>query len=226
MEKAIPEINDVFDEAYEINRRKKFSNREVGLNHPDNSSFIRVADSGEIEIFACPGVGIVINPNTRSVSIFADSIKMYSREDDGLRWNSMSFNPAADMYNEPALIKTGQFANNPAYYNTVRYLNDLEDLKDPQLNIPVTIEGRYGLGAPQDKIDQSIGESGDKIIPGNVQTLIDSFAKTNADSDVQKLITLIKSGYSFSQAVDKVKNKDYNLPENLENFPWIKNDME
>lgn len=225
METNIPDNNGLFDEAYEINRRKKFSNREVGLNHPDNSSFVRVADSGEIEIFGCPGVGIVINPNTRSVSIFADSIKFYSREDDGLRWNSMSFNPASDMYNEPALVKTGQFANNPAYYNTIRYLTDLENLEDSQPNIPVTIEGRYGLGASQDAVQNSIGQPGDKVISENVQKLIDSFAKTNSDRDVEKLISYLKSGYSFSQAVDKINNKDNNLPENLENFPWIENDV-
>jgi hypothetical protein len=134
--------NDLFDESYEIKRRKEFSNREVGLNHPDNKSFLRISDSGEIEIFACPGVGIVINSNTRSVSIFADNIKFYSRDDDGLRWNSMSFNPASDMYNEPALIKTNSFSNNPAYHNATHFLDNLENLEDPGLNVPVTIDGK------------------------------------------------------------------------------------
>lgn len=226
MERDIPEVNDLFDESYEISRRKSFSNREVGLTHPDNSSFIRVADSGEIEIFACPGVGIVINPNTRSIAMFADSIKFYCKEDDGLRWNGMSFNPAADMYNEPALIKTNNFANNPAYYNTVHYLNDLENLDDLDPNIPITIDGRYGLGSSQPQVKESLGESGNIIIPGNIQKLIDSYSKNNSNENVQKLISLIQNGYSYSEAVSKVEDQDLNKPENMENFPWIKNDME
>lgn len=216
--------NDLFDESYEIKRRKEFSNREVGINHPDNSSFLRVTDAGEIEIFACPGVGIVINSNTRSVSIFADSIKFYSRDDDGLRWNGMSFNPASDMYNEPALIKTNSFSNNPAYHNATRFLDNLENLEDPALNIPVTIDGKYGFSAPKSPIEDRSSSAGEIIIPKNTQNLIDSYAKTNADSKVQILIKLIKGGYSFNDAKNKVDSEDESTSDNLENFPWIRND--
>jgi hypothetical protein len=221
-----PEVtsNDLFDEDYEIKRRKEFSNREVGINHPDNSSFLRVTDAGEIEIFACPGVGIVINSNTRSVSIFADNIKFYSRDDDGLRWNGMSFNPASDMYNEPALIKTNSFSNNPAYHNATRFLDNLEDLEDPALNIPVTIDGKYGFAAPKNPIEDQGSSAGEIIIPKNVQDLIDSYAKTNSDIKVKILIKYIKNGYSFSEAKNKVDSEDESISDNLENFPWIRND--
>jgi hypothetical protein len=216
--------NDLFDESYEIKKRTEFSNREVGINHPDNSSFLRVTDAGEIEIFACPGVGIVINSNTRSVSIFADNIKFYSRDDDGLRWNGMSFNPASDMYNEPALIKTNSFSNNPAYHNATHFLDNLENLEDPALNIPITIDGKYGFSAPKNPIQDQGSSAGEIIIPKNTQNLIDSYAKTNTDIKVQALIKLIKGGYSFSEAKNKVDSEDGSTSDNLENFPWIRND--
>jgi hypothetical protein len=219
------QMNDLFDESYEIKRRKEFSNREVGLTHPDNSSFLRIADGGAIEIFACPGVGIVINPGTRSISFFADTVKFYCKDDDGLRWNSMSFNPASDMYNEPALIKTNGFANNPAYHNAVRYLNNLEDLEQSGADIPVTIGGEYGFAPAVQPVEEPSDRSGENFFSPEVQLLIDGFASTNSDTKVQKLIGFIQSGYSFSQSLEKVNQLDYNDSENLENFPWIDNDV-
>ena len=38
----------------ELTKRKKFSEREVGFTHPDNNSFLRLNDQGDIEIFAAP----------------------------------------------------------------------------------------------------------------------------------------------------------------------------
>ena len=67
-------VGNTASEFSEINKRKTFSQREVGLNHPDNPGFIRLTDSGDIEIFAAPGVGLVINGTTKTVSIFAENI--------------------------------------------------------------------------------------------------------------------------------------------------------
>jgi len=224
-EAEITQMNDLFDESYEIKRRNEFSNREVGLTHPDNQSFIRMADGGAVEIFACPGVGIVINPGTRSVSIFADSIKFYSKEDDGLRWNSMSFNPASDMYNEPALIKTNSFANNPAYHNAVQYLNNLDDLDQPGANIPITIGGEYGFSPAVQPVEEPSDRSEENYFSPELQLLIEGFAKNNSDNRVKKLVDFIRSGYSFNQSLEKLNQLDYNDTENLENFPWIDNDL-
>ena len=86
-------INEIPVE-YELTKRKQFSEREVGFNHPDNESFLRLNDHGDIEIFAAPGVGIVISGKSKSISFFGDSIRMYCKE-DGLRWNSYNFNYSA-----------------------------------------------------------------------------------------------------------------------------------
>lgn len=219
-------LNDLFDENYEIKRRKQFSHREVGLTHPDTASFIRIADGGAIEIFACPGVGIVINPGTRSISLFADNIKFYCKDNDGLRWNSMSFNPASDMYNEPALIKTNDFENNPAFYNAVRYLNNLEEMDQSGPNIPVTIDGEYGFSRPSNPSGSYPDRSDENYFSPELNFLIQSYAKNNSDFKVQKLIEFLKNGYSFNDSIEKLNNLDYNNSENLENFPWINNNVE
>lgn len=213
-----------FDEVLEYKKRKEFSTREVGLTHPDNSGFVRIADSGEVEIFAAPGVGIVINPGTRSISIFADSIKFFSKEDDGLRWNNMSFNPASDTYNEPALIKTADFSNNPAFFRTNYYLNNLDNLDELESEDSITIIGDYGLGpgaipAPKD-------EEQTTTITAEQEKLIQEYARVNPDSSVFMLRELIQYGYSFDQAIEKIESGDLNTSDNLEDFPWIFNDLD
>lgn len=213
-----------FDEVFEVKKRKEFSTREVGLTHPDNSAFFRISDSGEIEIFAAPGIGLVINPSTRSISLFADSIKFFCRDDDGLRWNSMSFNPSADVYNEPALVKTNEFLNNPAYFRTNYYLNNLDNLDDSESIDPVTIIGNYGLRG--DTLPNVSGEEESSNISFEQEKLIQEFSKTHTESEVIKLRELIQSGYSYSEAINKITFTNTNNSENLENFPWLENDID
>ena len=63
----------------ELNRRSQFSQREVGLTHPDTSSFLRLNDEGDIEIFAAPGVGIVISASSNTISFFAEKVRFFLR---------------------------------------------------------------------------------------------------------------------------------------------------
>lgn len=215
-----------FDEVLELKKRKEFSNREVGLTHPDNSAFMRVADSGEIEIFAAPGIGVVINPHTRSISFFADSIKFYSREDDGLRWNGLSFNPAADSYTEPTFVKTNNFSNNPAYHRTSYYLNNLDNLDNLESPDPITIIGEYGLS--NDQIPNSNLSSDENLL--NIKPeeflLLKEYSKNHSDSEVSLVQELLQGGYSFSEAIKKMESTISDKSENLENFPWITNDLD
>lgn len=83
----------------------QFSAREVGITHPDNSSFFRIRDSGDIEIMAVDGLGIVFNVARRNITLVADEIKFLTKEDAGLRWNKFAFNPHADNYSQPALVQ-------------------------------------------------------------------------------------------------------------------------
>lgn len=216
--------SNVFDEGIELKRRKEFSNREVGITHPDHKGFIRITDSGEIEIFAAPGIGLILNPNTRSISVIADSIKFFCRDDDGLRWNDKSFNPASDVYNEPALLKTNDFLNNPAYYRSNYYLNNLQQFTQNQEQSPITIMGKYGLGL-------NLGNDAPLTPDPNRLTLeqknlINAYAKTHTESEVDLLVDFMSNGYSFDEAIEKITNNDLNKSQDLKNSPWIKDDLE
>lgn len=94
-----------FEKPYDlINKNNKFSNREVGITHPDNSSFIKIADNGDIQIMAQDGLGIIISASQHCIFLVADNIKLLTKEDEGLRWNNVAFNPKAVKYSEPAFI--------------------------------------------------------------------------------------------------------------------------
>lgn len=135
-------VGNTIAEADEINKRKTFSSREVGLTHPDNPGFVRLTDSGDIEIFAAPGVGIVISASTRTVSIFADSIKIHSKE-DGFKWNSKEFNSSATVFTEPAFIAPNSRDFNPGFKNADYYIDNIDQYDQEDVQQTVTIEGDY-----------------------------------------------------------------------------------
>jgi len=133
-----------------LNNRNKFSRREVGLNHPDVFSFIKLADNGDIEIMAAPGIGIIISAVTRSVSILADTLKIYTTEDDGIRWNNYSFNYAASDFTEPVLVPLQDYQKSPAYHGSEQNINDIKLLKNTTTTdqSPVTINADYNFTGP------------------------------------------------------------------------------
>lgn len=162
-------------EFSEISKRNSFSQREVGLNHPDNQGFIRLTDSGDIEIFAAPGVGIVINGSTKTISFFAENIKFYSKE-DGLKWNSMEFNHSATTFAEPTFVLSDEKAYNPAFLNIDYYLDNISLIEQEDQQKNVTINGVYDYSSSTETIldrDQ-IGKS-------------DSIILQLSDSEIKKL---------------------------------------
>lgn len=214
---------NVVNEKVEMERRKNFSSREVGLTHPDNSSFIRLTDSGDIEIFSAPGVGIVISASTRTISIFADSIRFHTK-DDGLKWNSMDFNYSADSFVEPALLKSNADMYNPAYMNIESLVEGLqkialeEEQEEPQKD--VTINGNYLYSNSNLDITNDFGfdestsslslfvEDQIKIMKNNWDNLKNS--QISYQSYVDYVTNLMQSGYTFGQANEKAI-RDYNV---------------
>lgn len=81
-----------------------FGPRETGLNHPDLYSFIRLADNGDIHIMVAEGVGIIISATQRTIALVGDQVKFLTREDEGLKWNTLAFNSKATKFNEPAFV--------------------------------------------------------------------------------------------------------------------------
>lgn len=88
-----------------VGQQDKYTEREVGLTHPDNSTFFRLRDNGDIELIVNDGLGMVFHQARRTITMYADTIKFLTKEDAGLRWNNYSFNPRATSYSEPAFLQ-------------------------------------------------------------------------------------------------------------------------
>lgn len=196
---------DNFNDAEELSRRNTFSRREVGLTHPDTSAFVRLNDRGEVEIFAGEELGIIISPQSRSISIFADVVKIVTKEDYGLRWNNMSFNYASDIYNEPSLVKTSEKEYNSGYLYADHYLDAAVDYEDIEnINNISTITGDFGFSQQNfNKREESSIVSGSLKISESDTELLKEYALTNTNDKVEYMIKLLESGFNFTQAREK-----------------------
>jgi len=187
-----------------LNKRNQFSRTEVGLNHPDMFSFIRLADNGDIEIMAAPGIGIVISAVTRSVSILADTLKIYTTEDDGIRWNNYSFNYAASDFTEPVLVPLRHYQTSAAYYDSQKNINDIKLLKNTTTTDqnPVTINADYNFTGPSIAQEITLETTNDE---SNNLTGKEDFAmgqKLMSDTDAGDYIAKIDSGSGNKGYVD------------------------
>jgi hypothetical protein len=187
----------------ELKRRKEFSDREVGVTHPDLNSFIRLNDQGDIEIFASPGVGIVISTRSKSISLFADSIRFFTK-DDGLRWNSYNFNYAASSYVEPTLVKINYKQIHSAQNGIYHYIDGISAFEQEELQKPITIEGKYGFSGTQQISEQKL--SSDLDFSGltlEQSALIEAYLSSYSRLQVIAIVKYIKEGLSFDQAVER-----------------------
>lgn len=196
-----PEKN--FPVSDELKRRNEFSKREVGLNHPDNSSFIRLNDDGDIEIFAAPGVGIVISGASKSISLFADKVRFFCSE-NGLRWNNFNFNYSAIDYSQPTLVQIDHKSIHNAQNDAHHYLGKLKDIEELEKQKTITIESDYGFVTKEPQITQNYssqistdGLSEDQIL------LVQNILTEHTPEYIDYMVGLIKDGYTFAQAKDK-----------------------
>jgi hypothetical protein len=207
-------------EIDELNRRKNFSQREVGLTHPDNPSFIRLTDSGDIEIFSAPGVGIVINGSTKTISLFADNIKFFTKE-DGLKWNSMEFNHSATLFSEPTFVSANDKSYNPAFLNMDHYIKNLDLIDKEDSQQTVTINGSYAYKqttntdvVPLNVLENSLLDNyftkpQISLMQSTWDSIVDEYKKlTNSAEPTRDFTDKIKSymedSYSIEQAINKV----------------------
>jgi len=208
-------------EIDELNRRKNFSQREVGLTHPDNPSFIRLTDSGDIEIFSAPGVGIVINGSTKTISLFADNIKFYTKE-DGLKWNSMEFNHSATLFSEPAFVSANDKSYNPAFLNMDHYVKNLDLIDQEDSQQAVTINGSYAYRETTDTdvvpvnvlenslLDDYFTKPQISLMQSTWDSLADQYKKLTSSAEpvrdfTDKIKNYMEEGYSVEQALAKVR---------------------
>jgi hypothetical protein len=93
------------------NFNDKFELKDVGITHPDNDAFIKIDEGGRIYIMSQPNLGIVIDPSRQSVAFVGDRIKMITKDDEGLKWNNLSFNPQAFNFAEPTFLYSKDTTN-------------------------------------------------------------------------------------------------------------------
>lgn len=110
-----------------INEQNSFNEREVGITHPDNGSFIRIRDGGDIEIGAGEDVALVLSPRSNSLTVFADHIKFVTKHDNGIRVNNLALNESATHFDQPTFIDVNDIEDGHDVYDGVDYYLDAED---------------------------------------------------------------------------------------------------
>lgn len=149
--------------------------------------------------------GIVISPVSRSISIFADVIKIQTKEDYGFRWNNMSLNYASDSYSEPTLVKTSEKEINSGFNYAEYYLDAIEDFNVIETaNDIVTISGEFAFRQDQDSgIEGMPSQAAGTTISEEDLKLLKEYSLTNTQEKVDYMRRLIESGFTFNQAREK-----------------------
>lgn len=111
----------------DVQNDSQFGRREVGITHPDTDGYLRIKDSGVVEIYAGEGLAIVMNPKTGSITFFADTIRFMTSDKNGLKWNKVAFNDKAVRYSEPTFISINETHNKNAIYHGVDYFLQEEE---------------------------------------------------------------------------------------------------
>lgn len=135
-----------YDDIHKVvNKMSSFNEREVGITHPDNNSFVKINDNGDIEAFAGEGLGIIIRAKNRSITLMADTVRFMVR-DMGVSINDTTINEKARKFTEPSLIPY-DFDRHPTMYEyTESYINDDYDyvgpdkIIDPNTKMTITRE--------------------------------------------------------------------------------------
>ena len=184
----------------ELKSRKRFSEREVGLSHPDLESFIRLNDQGDIEIFAAPGVGIVISGRSKSISLFGDSIRLNCKE-DGLRWNMYNFNYSASSFAEPTLVKINLKDIHSAQNGAAYYLDAAKMIEDEEKQKPITINAENAFSTSSEKITQQKQVSDYDVSDLKFEdvALLEAYASSYPDEHILRIVEYLRKGMTFDQ---------------------------
>jgi hypothetical protein len=97
---------------------------DTGITNPYSDAYVKLSRGGEVEIYAGNGTGIVLNPNSRSITFMGDCIKFITNDEDGLRWNEMSFNSQATEFTEPSLVPFEQDTRPSIFRDLDDYFED------------------------------------------------------------------------------------------------------
>lgn len=87
-----------------IGNLNRFGNNEVGLTHPTNGSYIKIADNGDIYLMSGSNMGVILNFARQSLTFVGETVKFITNENNGLLWNNLAFNSKATKYSEPTFV--------------------------------------------------------------------------------------------------------------------------
>jgi hypothetical protein len=204
LERDKVEFNSFPVEA-ELKNRKQFSEREVGLTHPDLNSFIRLTDQGDIELFAAPGIGIVISGRSKSISLFGDSIRIMCKE-DGLRWNKFNFNYASSAFMEPTLVEINYKEIHSAQNGAAYYLDTLKMIEKEEKNNPITIMAENNYSTDQKIMSQDIISDDDiSDLSYENRGLLEAYASSYNREHMLLIVKYLRTGSSFDEAHRKAE---------------------
>lgn len=114
-----------FDKQYnQVRREESFGPREVGISHPDTSAFVKMADNGDIEITACPGLTFILHPQDKSFTIVADKVRFILGGKEVFQINDLILNTDATNYAEPTFLKKDISEHTYLYDGTADYLEE------------------------------------------------------------------------------------------------------
>jgi hypothetical protein len=88
--------------TFDIAEQEKYSATEVGITHQFTNAFVRLTDSGDIELVAGEGLAIILHAANKSITLVGDKVRFITKETGGLVWNGKYFNERATKFTEPA----------------------------------------------------------------------------------------------------------------------------
>lgn len=112
--------------TFSMVEQNRFSLTEVGVTHQFTNAFVRLADSGDVEIVAKEGLAIILHPANNSITFMADKIKFVTRDHGGLVWNKRVFNDKATIFTEPTFYDWEPEDGLGAFRNMDAFLEDDE----------------------------------------------------------------------------------------------------
>lgn len=110
-----------------LDRQDMFGHREVGVIHPDVSSFLRLRDNGDIEIMTGDGLGIVMSRSNQTMTLMAKQVRVLTHDGDGFFWNQLGFNKKATAYNEPTFFQPPEHDMSDLYKGAADYFPPTDD---------------------------------------------------------------------------------------------------
>lgn len=110
-----------------LRQQDTFGHNEPGLTHPVQNTHIRLRDNGDMELIVGDAVAMVMSNTRRSITFVADNIKFMTKEQNGLRWNDLGFNPKASKFEQPTFLQLTHEAVVDLYNGFDTYVSTSKD---------------------------------------------------------------------------------------------------